>query len=172
MAGKHFSAIWHLVVATLLVAGGSTLSLSTLCAAQPANGVGSPANGVGAPADGVNDAPPVLNAPTLPVPAGSNLTPQQMQTIMQYRYLQSRGRGQVRTGYPQFVPFGQPGMGMFPADPGMAVQEEDPPTTRKSATQKRIEAKKEAEEKKRASRDAQKAKAKAKKKAKDPDANS
>jgi hypothetical protein len=159
MVGKQFSSSWQLLLVAMLMVG-----CSTLFAAQPANGVG-------APADGVNDAPPVLNAPTLPVPAGSNLTPQQMQSIMQYRYLQSRGRGQVRTGYPQFVPFGQPGMGMFPDGGGMAAPEEEPATTRKSSTQKRIEAKKAAEEKKRATRDAQKAKAK-KKKAKDPDANS
>jgi len=159
MVSKQFAAGPHLLMAAVIVA-----SCSALFAAQAANGVG-------APADGVNDAPPVLSAPTLPVPAGSNLTQQQMQSIMQYRYLQSRGRGGVRTGYPQFVPFGQPGMGMFPDGGGMAAPEEQPATTRKSSTQKRIEAKKAAEEKKRATRDAQKAKAK-KKKAKDPDANS
>jgi len=88
------------------------------------------------------------------------LTPEQMQSIMLYRALQSRGRGQVRTGVPQFIPLGMGGFVPIPQTAAPADQQPD--TAKKSSLEKRIEARKAAEEKKRAAREAKKAKAKEK----------
>jgi hypothetical protein len=98
--------------------------------------------------------------------AQRNLTPEQMKTIMAYRYLQSRGgggRGQVQRGVPQFIPFGSLGYGNGPqdaqaqqaggADP-TAAPASDRDAKKEAAKQKRIEALKAAAEKKKAAREA------------------
>jgi hypothetical protein len=91
------------------------------------------------------------------VPNG--ITPQQQQALY-LRALQMRGRGQVRTGYPQDIPLGDPGAAFAPqAEPQQST------ATGKSSSQKRIEARKARDEQKRAARDdAQAKKAKAVKK--------
>jgi hypothetical protein len=81
------------------------------------------------------------------VPNGA-MTPQQ---ALYLRALQMRGRGQVRTGYPQDIPLGQPGGGF--------VEPEQPQdTAHKNSSQKRIEARKTRDEQKRAARDEAQAK--------------
>jgi hypothetical protein len=120
----------------------------------------------------------------MPVP-NQNLTPQQMQSLMMMRALQGRGRGQVRTGYPQFIPLGMPAMiphpQAFQNNQGYAGQNQaagqgnpaagggdqnGPPADAqaadapKSSKEKRIEARKAAEERKQAAREAREAKIK------------
>jgi hypothetical protein len=82
--------------------------------------------------------------------AQSQLTPEQFQGMAQLRYLQSRRRGQVRTGVPQLVPFGPDAM-MPPGD--LPVDDQGGDSSRKSSTQKRIEARKVRDEQKKAARD-------------------
>jgi hypothetical protein len=82
--------------------------------------------------------------------AQSQITQQQFQDLATLRYLQSRRRGQVKTGVPQFVPFG-PGAMMPPGD--MQMDSQDGDSDRKSSTQKRIEARKVRDEQKKAARD-------------------
>ena len=91
------------------------------------------------------------NPASAQVAPGQQMTPQQMQAIINMRALQMRGGGQIRTGYPQDIQFGAP-----PVDYSQQEQQANP--DRKAATQKRIEARKAAEEKKRAARDEAKAK--------------
>jgi hypothetical protein len=111
-----------------------------------------------------------------PAPAGqpaSQLTPQQVRDILYLRALQSRGSGRgVRTGFPQFVPFGNMGYGGFGMMPQQVAQPQatDPQTTKKSSAQKRAELREKREEQKRIAREeakkkreAAKAKAAAKK---------
>ena len=86
------------------------------------------------------------------VAPGNQMTPQQMQAIINMRALQMRGGGQVRTGYRQDIQFGAPQQQNY------AQQEEQANQDRKAATQKRIEARKAREEKKKAARDDAKAK--------------
>ena len=104
---------------------------------------------------------PVITLPgtNLPGLAQQNLSSQQMQSIMMFRALQSRGSGRVRTGYPQFIPLGGPGF--FPyaqqavgaGDP----QQQQVDDERQAKIERRIAARKAAEEKKRAARVAAKA---------------
>ena len=82
--------------------------------------------------------------------AQAQLTPEQFQNMAQLRYLQSRRRGQVRTGVPQFIPFG-PGAMMPPGN--MQMDDQGGDSSRKSSTQKRIEARKVRDEQKKAARD-------------------
>ena len=82
--------------------------------------------------------------------AQAQLTPEQIQEMAQLRYLQSRRRGQVRTGIPQFIPFG-PGAMMPPGN--MQMDDSGADSSRKSSTQKRIEARKVRDEQKKAARE-------------------
>jgi len=111
----------------------------------------------------------------LPIMPGVNqkLTPQQLQSIMLLRALQSRGSGRVRTGYPQYIPFGYgspmqmlPGQQGLGADPA-AAQPSDRDAQKEAARQKRIEALKAVAEKKKAAREAR-AEARKAQQAKDP----
>ena len=132
----------------------------------PASALAQIVSGANAAANGQSD-PQALNLPAVNIPQpNSNLTPAQWQSMIQLRALQSRGRGQVRTGIPQDIPLGQPGMQFPQMD---AQPEHAPDAARKSSLDKRIAGRKAAEEKKRAARDAAKAKAKDKAKDKDKD---
>lgn len=116
---------------------------------------------------------------TLPanLPAGAvqgstgQMSPEQVQQLYWLRALQSRGNRPVRTGYPQFVPFGGPGFSGFPGFPMPNAQQ---PAVQSSADQKkaaREEKKRIAREKaeaKKAAAEKAKAAAKAKNKAKGP----
>ncbi len=107
---------------------------------------------------------------TVPVPVipQSNLTADQMKSIMLYRALQQRGSRGVRTGYPQFIPMGMGGMMPFP-QAGAGNMQPQIDTSKQDAKLRRIEARKAAEEKKKAAKAAKAAKlkdAKAKKAAK------
>ncbi len=82
--------------------------------------------------------------------AQSQLTPEQFQGMAQLRYLQSRRRGQVRTGYPQFIPFGPEAMMPMAGTP---MDNQGADTTRKSSAQKRMEARKVRDEQKKAARE-------------------
>ena len=64
--------------------------------------------------------------------AQSQLTPEQFQNMAQLRYLQSRRRGQVRTGVPQSIPFGPDAM-MPLGD--MQMDDQGGDSSRKSSTQ-------------------------------------
>ena len=122
------------------------------------------------------------NAPQLPTTLPSNLpagavqgssgqmTPEQIKELYWLRALQSRGSRGVRTGYPQFVPFGGPGFSGFPmpnaqqpAAPTSVDQKKAAREEKKRLAREKAEAKKTAAEKAKAA-----AKAKAKNKAKDP----
>jgi hypothetical protein len=94
----------------------------------------------------------VVNPPSVPNAGNSQaqLSQQQFQDMATLRYLQSRRRGQVRTGVPQFIPFGPQAI-MPPGNMQMDAQAGD--TDRKSSTQKRIEARKVREEQKKAARE-------------------
>jgi hypothetical protein len=82
--------------------------------------------------------------------AQSQLTQQQFQDMATLRYLQSRRRGQVRTGVPQFIPFGPQAM-MPPGN--MQMDDQGGDSDRKSSTQKRMEARKVRDEQKKAARE-------------------
>jgi hypothetical protein len=119
---------------------------------------------------------PGLKIPQMP---NQNLTPEQWQMMMQMRMLQSRGSGRgIRTGYPQFIPFGMPfgqanWAGNQPAGganaaaggtnqtAGQDANAEQAGAPRKSTKERRAEARKAAEQKKRAAREARDAKMKA-----------
>ncbi|MEX0678257.1 MAG: hypothetical protein WD063_14345 [Pirellulales bacterium] len=85
------------------------------------------------------------------------LTPDQIKDILLLRALQSRGRSSrgVRTGVPQFVPFGNPGLSGFPVLP---MQNAQPQATNKSSAKKRTEARAARDEKNRIAREKAKAK--------------
>lgn len=97
---------------------------------------------------------PVAGGVPIPIPqAGtgmpqSQLTPEQLQGVMMLRGLQNRGggRGQVRTGVPQDIGLG-PQQGMMPFDGGGYDQSDT--STRKSASQRRAEARAARDEQKR-----------------------
>jgi len=95
---------------------------------------------------------------------GGNLTPDQLRNIMALRALQARGmgRGQVRTGVPQFIPFGSGninGGGINNGSFGMPDQsQQQSGSTRKSSSQKRAEARAAREEEKKAKAEAAKEK--------------
>lgn len=80
--------------------------------------------------------PPGVGGTATGIPQ-TQLTPQQLQSIMMMRALQGRSRGQVRTGVPQFIPM-QPGGMPNPYD-GTGFDDGYVPTTRSSA-QRRMEA--------------------------------
>lgn len=104
-------------------------------------------------------APPVFTIPVPQVPQ-TNLTPEQMKQIMLYRALQQRGGGRgVRTGYPQFIPMGMGGMMPYP-QAGAGTVQPQVDTSKQDAKQRRIEARKAAEEKKKAAKAAKAAKLK------------
>ncbi len=94
----------------------------------------------------------VVNPPSVPNSgnAQAQLTQQQFQDMATLRYLQSRRRGQVRTGVPQFIPFGPQAM-MPPGN--MQMDDQGGDSDRKSSTQKRIEARKVRDEQKKAARE-------------------
>jgi hypothetical protein len=103
-----------------------------------------------------------------PVPGqDGSLTPEQIRSIMAYRALKSRARGQVQRGVPQFVPLGALGFSPFPRMIGAANQQQ-PNAQPQTARQRRIEASRATARKRRAELDAAKAKAKAKRKAAKP----
>jgi hypothetical protein len=99
-----------------------------------------------------NAAAQVVNPPSVPNVgnAQAQLTQQQFQDMATLRYLQSRRRGQVRTGVPQFIPFGPQAM-MPPGN--MQMDDQGGDSDRKSSTQKRMEARKVRDEQKKAARE-------------------
>ena len=100
------------------------------------------------------NAGPVM-VPGAQIVGPQQLTPQQALGIAQMRAL-ARGRGQVRTGYPQYIPMGPQNMMGAPAAPAADMQQA---SSSKTSTQKRIEARQAREEQKRAAREDAKAKA-------------
>ena len=119
--------------------------------------------GTTGPANGINNGGPLVipGMGTSSVPQ-TQLTPDQLQSIMMMRALQNRGRGQVRTGVPQFVPMGPQGM-MGGFDDGSGAYDQSGGSVRKSSTQRRAEARQARDEQKRATAggDAKSKKAKA-----------
>jgi hypothetical protein len=91
---------------------------------------------------------PVVPQPFLP---SQNLTPQQQQALY-LRSLQSRSRGGVRTGYPQFIPFGEAASAPVIYDEAAATP------SSKDTAQKRAEKSKAREERKKAAAEEAKAK--------------
>ena len=94
----------------------------------------------------------VVNPPSVPNLGNeqAQVTQQQFQDMATLRYLQSRRRGQVRTGVPQFIPFGPQAM-MPPGN--VQADDQGGDSDRKSSTQKRIEARKVRDEQKKAARE-------------------
>jgi hypothetical protein len=111
----------------------------------------------------INPDNPALPQGGVTLPGQDQLTPEQALGIMQLRALQSRTRGQVRTGIPQFIPMGPQGL----MAPGNYSATPTSNSTRKSSSQKRAEARQARdEEKKNAADDDAKAKKSKTKKAK------
>lgn len=140
---------------------GCTLGLPANVAVAQITGKAQPSNN---PTNGPDNSAP--QAPALPqggvtLPGQNQLTPQQALGIAQLRALQSRGRGQVRTGFPQFIPMGPQNLmapDQYQADPTSTA------SARKSSSQKRAEARQARDEqKKNAVGDDKAKKAKAKK---------
>lgn len=109
-------------------------------------------------------------APIAPqFPAGAvqtpdaSMTPAQIQSLYLLRALQSRGSRGVRTGVPQFVPFGGPG---FMSGPMYPMQNVQPQATSSSTADKRAAARAAREEKNRLAREKAEAKREAAAKAK------
>jgi hypothetical protein len=93
---------------------------------------------------------------TLPAPgAVQQLTPEQVRDILWLRALQNRRRGQVRTGVPQFVPFGNPWSFGTPMQPSAGADQQ---ARKQTSAQRRAEARAAREEEKRAEREKAKAK--------------
>jgi len=116
------------------------------------------ATGAAASAQGV--APNIPNQATNP---GMQATPQQVRDALWIRALQSRsGRngGGVRTGVPQFVPFGNM-MGMPPMFPTQPAPEADKAASKKAASRKADFEAARAERKKKSQERAEKRKAEA-----------
>jgi hypothetical protein len=88
--------------------------------------------------------------------AVSNLTPQQMQSMMMMRAMSGMRRHGVQTGFPQNIPLG-PGFGGVPVQFQSPVTS-DSQTTHKSSSQKRAEARKLREDQKHAVRQDEKSK--------------
>jgi hypothetical protein len=114
---------------------------------------------------GANNAMPLL--PQMGGMNQQNLTPQQLQSIMQMRALSGRGRRGVQSGFMQNIPLGNPGISapqiMTPPNGGSSAH--------KSSSQKRAEAKKLRDTQKHAVRQDEKSKkAKAPKKPRDEQA--
>jgi hypothetical protein len=94
----------------------------------------------------------VLNSP---LAGQTQLTPQQALGIAQMRAL-SRGRGQVRTGYPQYIPMGPENMTATPV--GGPSNGQQVSGAGKTSAQKRMEARQARDEQKKAAREDAKAK--------------
>ena len=106
------------------------------------------------------------------VPNPSQLSPQQLQSMMLMRAMQNGGRHQVRTGIPQNIPLGNIGMMGGGAPLQMPVDTKPAATAKKSTSKKKLDAQAAREEKKRAAKEAAKAKKeKAAKKSKDKNAD-
>lgn len=96
--------------------------------------------------------------PIFPTPGpitGNNLTPQQMQSMMMMRAMSGVRRHGVQTGFPQIIGMGNSGFGGAPVQLQSPVT---PPSTHKSSSQKRAEARKLREDQKHAVRQDEKAK--------------
>ena len=87
---------------------------------------------------------------------GQNLTPQQLQSMMLMRAMQSRGRRGVQTGIPQSFPFGSPGFGAPPVE--LPSDSQASAGQKTSSSQKRAEARKAREDQKKTDREQGKAK--------------
>ena len=92
------------------------------------------------------------------MPAGNQMTQQQLQSMMMMRAMQMGGRHQVRTGFPQMIPLGNGTMvgGQMMGNGMMGGQMpyvDDSSTSRKSSSSKRAEARKLRDEEKRAARE-------------------
>jgi hypothetical protein len=108
-----------------------------------------------------NDGPVLLPGLGVPQTAqNQQLTPEQAIGIMQLRALQGRGRGQVKTGLPQFIPMGPQLMG--PGSFNAPQQDNQQGAERKSSAERRAEARKAREEKNAQAREEAKAKKAAK----------
>jgi hypothetical protein len=87
----------------------------------------------------------------------TQMTPDQIRSLMWLRALQSRGSGRgVRTGIPQFVPFGAMGANSgFGQVPQQTTQPktDDPDAKKKTSAQKKAELRAEREEKQREARE-------------------
>ena len=89
--------------------------------------------------------------------AVSNLTPQQMQSMMMMRAMSGMGRHGVQTGFPQIIGMGNSGFGGAPVQLQSPIASQSQ-TTHKSSAQKRAEARKLREDQKHAVRQDEKAK--------------
>jgi hypothetical protein len=128
---------WGRVIGCSACAAVVAWSLTAATAApQPASGTPNPS--------GLPAAAPV-----------QQFTPDEMRTIIWWRALQKRGRGQVRTGVPQFVPFGNPWSFGMPMQPSTQAE---PRAKDKTSAQRRAEARAAREEEKRVAREKAKAK--------------
>ena len=112
-----------------VVVGCTTLQFAAPASAQFFGNGQLPNNG--------NNALPIF--PTQGQGAVSNLTPQQMQSIMMMRALSGSRRHGVQTGFPQNIPMGNSGFGGTPVDLESGIM---PEPTRKTSSQKRAEARK------------------------------
>jgi hypothetical protein len=99
---------------------------------------------------------PSLSAQVInsPLAGQTQLTPQQALGIAQMRAL-SRGRGQVRTGYPQYIPMGPENMMAAPVAGSNNTQQA---SAGKTSAQKRMDARQARDEQKKAAREDAKAK--------------
>jgi hypothetical protein len=101
--------------------------------------------------------------------AASNLTSQQMQSLMMMRAMSGMRRHGVQTGFPQIIGMGNSGFGGAPVQLQSPIPSQSQ-STKKSSAQKRAEARKLREDQKHAVRHDEKAKkAKAPKKARGDD---
>jgi hypothetical protein len=87
----------------------------------------------------------------------SNLTPQQLQSLMMMRAMSGMRRHGVQTGFPQNIPLGNSGFGSAPVQLQSPTTSESQ-TTRKTSAQKRAEARKLREDQKHAVRQDEKSK--------------
>jgi hypothetical protein len=156
---------------------GWLLGLATmaLVAALPATAAAQAFSNPNSNSNAANSGIALPNGNSIALPSSlsgeqQKLSPQQLQSIMMYRALQSRGSGRVQRGVPQFVPFGSLGFGgstMQPsaaqqaggADPAAAQSDHD--AAKQAAREKRVEALKAAAAKKKAAREARAAARKA-----------
>ncbi len=157
---SHVICALSLALAAMPAVAWAQLIANPFESGKPASGVAGSDGGAG---NGNGNGGPTAIFPGGKVPAPTqNLTPQQMRSIMMYRALQSRGRGRVQRGVPQFIPFGRPAF--FPYSQGTRVAEDRSADDAKSEArrQRLIEARKATEQKRRLAREARIAKAKAK----------
>ena len=95
--------------------------------------------------------------PTQGQGAVSNLTPQQMQSLMMMRAMSGMRRHGVQTGFPQIIGMGNSGFGGSPVQLQSPITSQSQ-TTHKSSAQKRAEARKLREDQKHAVRQDEKSK--------------